>query len=243
MKGVRILFVPTGRHNLLPFLPRGGVVAEIGVARGDFSRLILDNNTPSKLHLIDPWEHQQRTDYANDPNNVDGQAQESRYRGILDKFAPEIAAGTVDIHRMYSQDAVTLFPDNYFDWIYIDALHTYDGVRDDLENYFCKVKDGGFILGHDYTNNPNAVHMGFGVIEAVNSFVMRKGLSFVALSGDDWPTYVLTRPGDNPAANSLTANLIYNYPGCVEIRDYPGRQFQHKILIFNKTEIRTLPSF
>ena len=37
--------------------------------------------------------------------------------------------------------------------VYIDALHTYDGVKSDINLYKSKIKLGGFICGHDYDNN------------------------------------------------------------------------------------------
>lgn len=46
--------LPTRMH-LLSCLPRGGVVAEIGAAFGDFTKQILERNRPKKLHLVDAW--------------------------------------------------------------------------------------------------------------------------------------------------------------------------------------------
>jgi hypothetical protein len=37
-----------------------------------------------------------------------------------------------------------------FDFIYIDANHSYEEVREDLRLWFPKVKLGGIIGGHDY---------------------------------------------------------------------------------------------
>ena len=45
--------VLSNRSELLRRLPKGGVVAEIGVADGDYSQEILALNEPSKLLLID----------------------------------------------------------------------------------------------------------------------------------------------------------------------------------------------
>ncbi len=47
------------RHELIKYLPRNAVVAEIGVATGDFSERILTVCQPKELHLIDPWQHQE----------------------------------------------------------------------------------------------------------------------------------------------------------------------------------------
>ena len=38
----------------------------------------------------------------------------------------------------------------YWDFIYIDALHTYEGVKNDIQNYKGLLIPGGFLAGHDY---------------------------------------------------------------------------------------------
>jgi predicted O-methyltransferase YrrM len=42
------------------------------------------------------------------------------------------------------------FPNGYFDFIYIDADHSYNGVREDIKVWTPLVKEGGLIGGHDY---------------------------------------------------------------------------------------------
>lgn len=51
-----------------------------------------------------------------------------------------------------SEEACKLFSDNYFDVIYIDAIHQYDPVKLDIINWLPKIKKYGFIAGHDYDN-------------------------------------------------------------------------------------------
>lgn len=55
----------------------------------------------------------------------------------------------VTVYRITSNDAVKLLKDKY-DFIYIDGLHTYEGVKEDIINYQPLVKEGGVIGGHDY---------------------------------------------------------------------------------------------
>ena len=43
------------------------------------------------------------------------------------------------------------FPDEYFDWVYIDGNHLYEYVKEDLEVSLRKTKAGGLITGDDYT--------------------------------------------------------------------------------------------
>ena len=53
-------------------------------------------------------------------------------------------------YKEKSSEACKRFPDNFFDFIYIDADHSYDGVRNDILSWFPKIKIGGFICGHDF---------------------------------------------------------------------------------------------
>lgn len=238
-----MLLSPIARHDLLHLLPKGGEVAEIGVAKGEFSRLILANAKPRKLHLIDLWAHQAREDYAMDGNNADDGEQDRRHQAVLDQFAAEIRDSIVSIHRAYSYDAAQDFADGQLDWIYIDALHSYDEVLSDLRRYKDKVKPDGLILGHDYANHWRAQEMQFGVVEAVNDFVEQEGFEFVTLSHELFPTYVLARNPNSVAVKSLRAQLLVYLPGVIEIRDYPDKGvFQHKIVDV-AGNVRSLLSF
>lgn len=109
------------RIALLDFLPKGGVVAEIGVAEGEFSRFILDRTIPRQLHLIDPWQFQDVANYADDPNNLDQTTADDRFNAVKAKFSAETAAGQVTVHRDYSVQAAAQFPDGWFDWVFIDS--------------------------------------------------------------------------------------------------------------------------
>jgi hypothetical protein len=51
-----------------------------------------------------------------------------------------------------STDAVNDLKGQFYDFIYLDGLHTYDGVKTDIINYLPLVKTGGIIGGHDYTD-------------------------------------------------------------------------------------------
>src|SRR4051812_43834381 len=53
---IRHLRVLPGRAELLALLPHGGVVAEVGVAFGEFSRQIMDVCAPRTLYLVDLWD-------------------------------------------------------------------------------------------------------------------------------------------------------------------------------------------
>jgi len=54
------------------------------------------------------------------------------------------------IHRMLTDDAAKLVPDHSLDLCFIDADHSYESVKRDIETWEPKLKPGGVIGGHDY---------------------------------------------------------------------------------------------
>jgi hypothetical protein len=87
---------------------------------------------------------------------------------VCKRFAPEVAAGQVFIHRGDSHTVCEQFEDEYFDWIYIDGNHLYEFAIRDLRLYHRKVKPGGFLTGDDYAEG--GWWQG-GVKKAVDEFV------------------------------------------------------------------------
>ncbi|MGH8014377.1 MAG: class I SAM-dependent methyltransferase [Candidatus Binataceae bacterium] len=164
------------RTRLLRLLPHNAVCAEIGVLEGDFSERIIALTRPRRLHLIDPWKFEPGATYeravygrahAHDQAHMDEMCERVRER-----FEQEIRTGAVVMHRASSLEAAGHFENEYFDFIYIDANHQYEFVRQDLETYCPKVKTGGFITGDDYGVSG---WWGDGVTRAVDEFVTRGG--------------------------------------------------------------------
>lgn len=82
-----------------------------------------------------------------------------------------------------SNDALEQLKGLQFDFVYIDGLHTYEGVKTDIINYLPLVKTGGVIGGHDYTDKiPHLV----GVFQAVNEIFGRADKVF---ADNSWIKY------------------------------------------------------
>ena len=72
-----------------------------------------------------------------------------------------------------SVNAARLLDDKSFDMVFLDADHSYDGVKEDIHEWMPKVKPGGWLGGHDYGEPSPGVNVGmkFGVTEAVNEMI------------------------------------------------------------------------
>lgn len=178
-------------RSLLPLLPSRCTAIEIGVQGGGFSELILNNLYPGELFLVDPWcvgsDKNSEAHYSS--GLITAHATSSHLKCIQKKFADGIRDRTVIIKQGFSYDVVDSFPDDFFDFIYIDACHFYNSVRADLKSFLPKLKSGGLMCGHDYTKGP-----GWGVIKAVDEFILDYNCEWVGelpwkisrKSGTDW---------------------------------------------------------
>ena len=132
------------RRKLIAAMPKNAICAEIGVHVGKFSDKILNLANPKKLHLIDCWS------LSEDPTPhitmVSERMWEAAYDDVVERYQNE---ERVEINRGMSNEVLPTFPDDYFDWVYVDANHGYLSALEDLQNSYQKVKDRGFILGHD----------------------------------------------------------------------------------------------
>ena len=80
----------------------------------------------------------------------------------------------VKIIRKTSDEAVGLIENSFLDWIYIDGNHEYEYVKNDLYNYYPKMKETGYITGDDYDwSDPRGV---LSVKKAVDEFIKDKKL-------------------------------------------------------------------
>jgi hypothetical protein len=125
----------------------GDIGAEIGVAQGVFAYSVLLQKNPSKLYLIDPWEYGLQVEIEPDPTPEKQITRDMEYYTVYNYFS---SYDNVVVVRMKSENAVSMFENDYFDYVYIDGEHSYAAVTRDLANYFPKVKVGGYLIGDDY---------------------------------------------------------------------------------------------
>lgn len=150
-----------------------GIGAEIGTFRAEFSQLIL-KKWKGTLACIDS--------YSDSVTGMDmiGAKKEATNRLKGYRAIPFYEDSLV---------ASKLFEDGSFDFVYIDASHRYEDVKDDIEAWTPKVRPGGIVSGHDYFDGLyEGVH--FGVKSAVDEYVKNNNLILNTTNGDEaWMGY------------------------------------------------------
>ena len=127
--------------------PKPVKMAEIGVWKSATAKHLLKNagDKISEYWAIDRW-------------NLLPENYGRMHRRTMDDwdkmywYACRLAIWFPQIHviRMDSEDAAKMFPDGYFDLVFIDADHYYEAVKADIPIWLPKVRKGGILAGHDF---------------------------------------------------------------------------------------------
>ena len=142
---------------------------EVGVLDGGTSWYLLNSFPHLKLLSVDPYAlyneyDRERLDQA-----------EATAKQRLQVFGERSVMIKKD-----SLSSAAILPDNSFDFIFIDADHSYEAVSQDLKAWYPKVRPGGLFCGHDFRWD--------GVAKAVNEFMEQIGRSgfYTPKESDIW---------------------------------------------------------
>jgi len=137
------------------------IIAEIGLEKCRMTKSVLKNcnNIITQYWAIDIFE-------ANDSHeryflsNITKKMWKEMYFYAcrLMHYFPQL-----HILKMSSLQAAKIFPNKYFDLVFLDSDHRYESTKAEIEAWLPKVKENGILSGHDYT----ATHHE-GVTKAVN---------------------------------------------------------------------------
>lgn len=93
---------------------------------------------------------------------------QQEYRGMFHEFLQNMLRGKliefIAPLRTFSHHAAQFFDAESVSFCFIDADHTYEAVKLDLQSWYPRIKKGGLIGGHDYHNVYS------GVTQAVEEF-------------------------------------------------------------------------
>ena len=244
----------TEREQLPRFFPRGAVGAEIGVAHGDYSAVILEAADPGELHLIDPWSHlEEGSDplqaagfladldkegvvFGAPPPNIEG---DEHYARIVARFGSD---PRVRLHRQYSYKAVTGFAKGSFDFVYLDGNHHYEFVLRDLQDFAARLKPGGLLFGHDFFEDDFARREHYGVVGAVLTFLKRSDFRLLALTWEPFSTFCLARRLDG-FAGAFLDNLMESDVPMIALPDELAANYRDRMHPRRSGPPRRIPSF
>jgi hypothetical protein len=181
------------RHDVAKLLQGpDNIGIELGVAAGSLARKFLDTQSFRMLFGVDVY----------------GDLHDTR------EYKEAIATiGLTSNHkllRLSFDDALDLFPDAYFDFVYVDGFaHTGEEGGKTLADWYQKLKVGGILCGDDYHQDWPLV------MWAVNHLASQLGsaVSLTALTQDDrysrYPTWFIRKARDiPPAALPLAPRLV-----------------------------------
>jgi len=139
-------------------------IAEIGVYQGRGTALIcvnlINKGIEFEYHAIDHFKGSLEHD-----NTIDYETITKNNLASLENL--------IHIHKNDSIAQSKLFPDEYFDIIYIDASHDYESVKNDILAWSPKLKSGGYMCGDDYCTG------WIGVYDAVNELFGKDNIKTV----------------------------------------------------------------
>jgi hypothetical protein len=158
------------RHQMILDLgiPSGGIIAEIGVATGNFSDFLMRELKPAHFYALDLFNMHNETIHWGVPQAelLHGKTHLAFYR---DRFAA--LASRMTVIAGPSVETVQTLVDAAFDLIYIDANHDYEPVKHEAAVSAQKIKRNGILIFNDYTLYDPFIRMEYGVVQAVNEML------------------------------------------------------------------------
>ena len=153
----------SSRYSVLELLPKAERVAEIGVGYGDFSKKIIQALEPNLFVAIDTFDGDENDKWGA-PLKEHKMSHKEYYLynvGLLN------GQQTIETFRGLSWDGIAKYDDLFFDYIYVDADHSYECVKKDITAASSKVKVGGYMQCNDFTHFDTDNYVHYGVPRAV----------------------------------------------------------------------------
>jgi hypothetical protein len=169
----------------------GTTMVEIGVNRGHYSSLMLAQWAGENYLMIDPWVPQAMAEYVDVANLNSQDEHDEVFKEALRNTASH--GSRAIILRNTSTNIARQMVESTVDVVYIDGLHHYQGVWDDMTAWWPILRPGGLMAGHDYMHEVDGAGTIFTVKPAVDEFARKMNL-LVHQTKDSYPTWFLFKP-------------------------------------------------
>lgn len=137
---------------------------------------IRDSRKPIEFHAVDPFDGS-----GEDEGYKHHKAMGDQYEIYLSNIRALSLEQFVHTIRARSEETFWSFNDESISFVFLDGDHRYPAVRNDLENWWTKIKPGGILGGHDLQYD--------GVLRAVNQFSISIRQGYQALGN----SYLFTK--------------------------------------------------
>ena len=157
-------------------------LVEIGVFKGEFLDYLASECNYATIDAVDLFNDVVCSGDV-DGNNIFYHDIRISYWELKEKYKN---MPNIKIHKSNSVTFLQNQENNTYDIIYLDGDHSYEGVKQDLITSYNKIKNGGYIMGHDYEMNMKKApaQYYFGVNEATNEFCVDYNQSIIAKGMD-----------------------------------------------------------
>ena len=172
----------TDREAILPLLPKDAVIAEVGVAFGDFSERMIRICEPAQFIAIDLFDlHRIPEIWGRKTQELFGGGTHGEF--YRRRFADLIEQGQVSVLEGDSAAVLETLDDASLDVVYIDADHGYEAVKCELAVIRRKIKNNGWIVLNDYIMSDAAFsNAPYGVVQASNDFMLAEDWEMIYLA-------------------------------------------------------------
>ena len=131
-------------------IPDGGTIVELGSWKGQSASFMCvelkrQGKNRVKFFTVDTWEGSG----SEGDHNLDKWVKEGKLYNKFKDNLSEVSNYYIPL-RMTTSEASNHFVDGTVDIVFIDAEHSYEGVKNDILKWEPKVRKGGIISGHDY---------------------------------------------------------------------------------------------
>ena len=137
---------PNLYREFIGILPNESTFVEVGSWKGKsmafFAVEMINSGKNIDCFAVDTWRGS--SEHSNDPNVVN----DTLYELFTNNIKP--VEDYVTSIRKPSVEASNDFRDNSIEIVFIDAAHEYEPVKEDINAWLPKVRNGGLIAGHDY---------------------------------------------------------------------------------------------
>lgn len=158
-------------------------VAEIGVALGEFSAVLIDAFKPKEFFAYDIFGlHEHPTLWGRDTSEIFGARTHLEY--YKDAMADK---GSDIVYRVgISWDLLKEEQRNSFDIIYVDGDHKYEQVVRDAEQAVLNIRGDGILIFNDYVIFDAFGGYEYGVVQVVNDLVVNGGWKIIGFALQNW---------------------------------------------------------